>query len=90
MDLKKDVGEVNVKLDSVKSSVDSLKSKVDDLVRWKHMIIGGTVVLSVLIAGFWAVMWKISDYVQLKPALGATAQQSSGAAAVQPQTPAKN
>lgn len=67
MDLHKSVGELGSKMDAVKSSVDSTKSKVDDLLRWKNMILGGAVVLGVVIAVAWALMWKLSDYVAFKP-----------------------
>lgn len=74
MDLQRAVGALDVKLDQVKGAVDSTKGKVDELIKWKHMIIGGAVVLTTLLGAAITVIVKFSDYISIKTPAVAVAQ----------------
>lgn len=45
MEMQKSLGEINASLASLRTITEGTKAKVDDLVRWKHMILGGAVAL---------------------------------------------
>ncbi len=64
--IRTDLIEVKAEIKGMKSSIDSTKSKVEDLANWKHMIIGGAIVLGVVgtLLGF--AISKASDYLMLK------------------------
>jgi len=61
------IGEVNSSIKALNQTVDSTKSKVDDLVKWKHMIIGGAIVSGVVISVIFAVGTKIMDHISFNP-----------------------
>lgn len=48
MELQRSLGEINASLQSLRVTTESTKAKVDDLVKWKHMILGGAVTLGFL------------------------------------------
>lgn len=62
MDLQKTMGELSVKLDTVKGSVDSVKAKVDDLTKLKHMIGGAAIAITAVVGIAWAVGTKAAEY----------------------------
>src|SRR6266568_1580257 len=47
MEMQKSLGEINASIQSLRADVGGIKSKVDNLVAWKHMILGGAIVLGV-------------------------------------------
>lgn len=63
MEMQKSLGEINASIQALNKTVDSTKSKVDDLVRWKHMIVGGAVVLGVIIGFIATIGTKIFDNI---------------------------
>lgn len=67
MEMQKTVGELNASVQALKGSVDGVKVKVDDLVSWKHKIIGGVAVLSIVATILGFLIAKASEYVTLKP-----------------------
>lgn len=48
MEMQKSLGEINASIQALRAVVDSTKSKVDELVKWKHMIIGGAITIGFL------------------------------------------
>ena len=66
MEMQKSLGEINSSIKTLGSAIDSVKSKVDGLVEWKHMIVGGVVVLGIVfsVCGFFIA--KFWDYVTIK------------------------
>jgi hypothetical protein len=58
MEMQKSLGEINASIQALRVSVDSTKTKVDDLVKWKHMILGGAVTIGFL-AGLALAVFKM-------------------------------
>ena len=48
MEMQKTLGEINASIKHLTLVTESTKAKVDDLVKWKHMIVGGAVVIGSL------------------------------------------
>ena len=43
--IQKSLGEINASLAALRTITEGTKAKVDDLVRWKHLILGGAITL---------------------------------------------
>lgn len=63
MEMQKSLGEINASIKDLNRSVDSTKAKVDDLVKWKHMVVGGAIVLGIFIGGIFTIGSKVFDHV---------------------------
>lgn len=83
MEVQKSLGEIKASIDNLKGTVDGVKTKVEDLVNWKHRIIGGVAVLSVIFTLTGIFIGKFWDYFTIK----APPQQLQQAPAQQPQPP---
>jgi hypothetical protein len=88
MEMQKSIGELKAIVESVKTSVESTKSKVDDLMRWKHLIIGGAVVLGVVISAAVFLVNKFSEYVTIKAPSAQVQVQMQSPITAPPITPA--
>lgn len=51
MEMQKTLGEINSSIRDLSSKIDSTAQKVDNLYQWKHMILGGAVVIGVGVSG---------------------------------------
>lgn len=66
LDISTSLGEIKANIAHLTKSVDSMKTKVDDLVRWKTLILGGVVVISVVITSTAFLISKFSSYITIK------------------------
>lgn len=55
------------KLDAIKEATDSTKKKVDELVRWKTLIIGGSIALGAVLSGMVTLYIKMGDRITIAP-----------------------
>jgi hypothetical protein len=49
MEMQKSLGEIRAEIHALRVTTDGIKAKVDDLMKWKHMILGGTVTIGFLV-----------------------------------------
>ena len=68
MEMQKSLGEINASIQALNKTVDSTKSKVDDLVKWKHMIVGGAIVIGVILGATVTIGTKIFDNISFTTA----------------------
>ena len=47
-EMQKSLGEIRSEINGLRTTTESIKTKVDDLVKWKHMIVGGAVTIGFL------------------------------------------
>lgn len=67
MEMQKSLGEINASIKDLNRSVESTRSKVDDLVKWKHMIVGGTIVLGIILGAVITIGTKVFDHIAFNP-----------------------
>ena len=85
MEMQKSLGEINASIQSLRGEVGGIKSKVDNLVAWKHMILGGAIVLGVAASAVSFIIVQVRDYVTFK--IPAAQTQPNTSAPQAPQTP---
>jgi len=67
MEMQKSLGEINSSIKDLSVKIDSTAHKVDNLYKWKHMILGGAVVLGAIFGlGGWTVNY-VTDHYSLTP-----------------------
>lgn len=49
MEMQKSLGEIRAELTGLRTTTESIKAKIDDLVKWKHMIVGGVATIGFLV-----------------------------------------
>ena len=71
MEMQKSLGQLAAVVEGLKGSIDGVKTKVEDLVKWKAMIFGGVIVLSVMISFGVFLVTKFGDYITIKSPVAA-------------------
>lgn len=65
MELQKSITEVSVNQEHLIKTVDGIKTQVSDLVKWKHMIFGGVVVIGIILSGVWVLFKELKNDFEL-------------------------